>query len=203
MAFDAGQTVDALYLDLSKAFDKVSIAVRLLDKLKSVDSTLGDLRPGSTTTYQVSHRLLLKKLESIDLTPGTTSWLHNYLSDRYFCVRVGSSVSAPQSSLSGVPQGSILGPLLFLLFVNDLPTVVSSPCLMYAADIKLWCTVDTIANYTTLQQDLSNMTEWLDKHMLPVNVDKCVCLHPSRSRRGHSYHLGSLELRASICERDL
>ena len=47
------------------------------------------------------------------------------------------------------------------------------------------------------------MTEWLDKHMLPVNVDKCVCVHLNQTRQGHSYHLGSLELRTSTCERDL
>ena len=172
-AIDAGLGSDVLYLDLSKAFDKVS------------------------------HRILIQKLSEVNLRPGLLPWIHAYLSNRTFCVRVGSSLSQQRPVLSGVPQGSILGPLLFLMYVNDLPRQISSKCLMYADDIKIWRTLNTSLDRVRLQDDLDHVTDWLNEHYLTPNAGKCVCMHVGQRIPGHTYSISGAPLRTSTCERDL
>ena len=104
-------------------------------------------------------------------------WIADYLSDRRFCVRVGSALSTQHLVTSGVPQGSILGPLLFLIYVNELPKIVSSPCLLYADDIKLWRTIATTNDCQMLQDDLNNITSWLQRNKLELNPTKSSTLH--------------------------
>ena len=106
---------DSIYLDFAKAFDRVD------------------------------HRLLVKKLRRYGVSGSLLQWFESYLSDRYQRVTVLGATSEPVRVLSGVPQGSILGPLLFLIYVNDLPTVTtSSPTALFADDTSVFMASDIV-----------------------------------------------------------
>ena len=171
-SIDRGLGVDVVYVDFSKAFDKVS------------------------------HRLLLNKLPTFDIPRQLLVWFENYLNGRKFQVRVYNELSDPRIVTSGVPQGSILGPLLFSLFINDLPDIFKSPCLMYADDLKLWRTIETSSDHDCLQQDLNALTDWSVANKLPINFSKCKTLR-IHSRCGPKYHLGNEQLSFTSHEKDL
>ena len=119
---------DVVYTDFSKAFDIVN------------------------------HSLLLKKLELIGFPPSLKDWVSSYLSNRTQHVLFRNCISKPISVLSGVPQGSHLGPLLFNLFINDLPSVIRhASILMYADDVKLFLSVSNVLDYSYLQYDINNV----------------------------------------------
>ena len=129
-AVDHGSGVDVVYFDFSKAFDRVC------------------------------HSTLLLKLTYFDLGHGLVKWIQDYLQDRYMCVRVYNNRSHTKPVLSGVPQGSILGPLLFILFLNDLPSRISSSCLIYADDVKIWRkTTSDGSHRASLQRDIDQIGE--------------------------------------------
>jgi len=88
-------------------------------------------------------------------------------------VRVRNSFSEWVSVLSGVPQGSVLGPLLFLLFVNDLPDWIRNNIRMFADDTKIWCVVKQVEDNLLLQKDLDSMAEWSEEWLLRFNPEKC------------------------------
>ncbi|VDP92764.1 unnamed protein product [Echinostoma caproni] len=90
------------------------------------------------------------------------NWLQDFLIDRKFCVRVGNSLSGWYSAPSGVPQRSVLGPLLFVVYVNDLSGQLCSPPLMFADDIKIWRTIKDPNDRTSVQADLNNLARWAD-----------------------------------------
>jgi len=85
--------------------------------------------------------------------------------------------------LSGVPQGSVLGPLLFLLFVNDLPDQVINDILMFADDTKVWARIEKIEDSVSLQEDLNRLLEWSEDWLLRFNPEKCKVMHV-----GHQLH---------------
>ncbi|VDP92117.1 unnamed protein product [Echinostoma caproni] len=90
------------------------------------------------------------------------NWLRDFLIDRKFCVRVGKSLSASYSTPSEVPQCSVLGPLLFVVYVNYLSGQLCSPSLMYADDIKIWRTNGDPNVRSFLQADLNNLAQSAD-----------------------------------------
>ena len=122
------QSWDTIYLDLAKAFDKVA------------------------------HKRLLKKVASYGIKGSVLAWITSFLSSRRQCVSVKGSSSAWKPVDSGVPQGSVLGPVLFILYVNDIPELVRSNVWIFADDTKLNAPSD---QSDILQDDLNNLMQWV------------------------------------------
>jgi len=96
---------------------------------------------------------------------------------RYQCVKVNGTLSSWEQVSSGVPQGSVLGPLLFALHVNELPSLVSSKLLMFADDIKLYCRIHSPEDWLILQRDINVLLRWSKYWLLSFNVAKCKVVH--------------------------
>ena len=168
------QPADAVYLDFAKAFDKVS------------------------------HKLLLVKLEAYGFAPELVSWVRSFLTNRRQRVVMGEFVSAWRPVTSGVPQGSVLGPLLFLVYINDMPNVVKSATIkLFADDAKLLMQTGNQDDKDRLQDDLDQLVEWATESELLFNYGKCKVLHVGPKNEQHSYHMSDTPLAASSCERDL
>lgn len=141
---DKGEMVGAVFVDLSKAFDTLS------------------------------HAKLLTKLESYGVKGVELEWFTDYLFDRHICVSYHTSTSLLQPVTTGVPQGSILGPLLFVVFFNDVTDVVKKAKLIkYADDTVLYFgSKDVIVINNTLTDELKCLAEWLDENELLINLKK-------------------------------
>ena len=172
-ALEQGKPIDSLYLDFRKAFDSVP------------------------------HQRLLSKLRSCGITGCAFNWIRAFLTDRQQQVVVGGSESPWSPVSSGVPQGSVLGPLLFLIFINDMPTVVSSTIKMFADDTKVYRPLGSDDDHENLQRDLDAITEWSDIWQLPFNDSKCKVLHVGSYNPEHSYTMRGVPLVKSHVERDL
>lgn len=170
-AHDAGMPTDVLYLDFKGAFD------------------------------QVNGPLLLHKLEHIGLNGKLLKWISAFLSDRKFQVRVGNAFSPVKSVLSGVPQGSVLGPLLFVLYTYDLPKILQAQCLMFADDIKLFG--NPLNCHQTLQTDLNAIHEWSNLWLLPLNPSKCTVLHIGPNNPKNHYNVSTTQIKSTTEQLDL
>lgn len=143
---DDNGQTDAVLLDFSKAFDKVP------------------------------HQRLRLKLHHYGVRGETLDWLGAFLSGRSRRVVCGGSVSSFCPVVSGVPQGTVLGPLLFLVYINDLPSVVSSTTRLFADDSLLYRRITTQVDVESLQNDLDQLQKWEDKWEMCFNPDKCKVL---------------------------
>ena len=109
---------------------------------------------------KVSHSLLVHKLNHYGIVGKINSWIHNFLTGRKQAVIVDGASSETVHVESGVPQGSVLGPTLFLLYINDLPERLSSTARLFANDTACHKTIQSDQDHTALQQDLDRMAEW-------------------------------------------
>lgn len=134
---------DVLFLDFSKAFDKVS------------------------------HCKLLYKLSHYGIRGKTNAWISGFLLDRSQYVSVNGKHSETSPVLSGVPQGSVLGPALFLLYYNDINAEVESTMRLFADDSVLYRTVKTPRDLEILQCDLEKVFQWAVRWDMKFNVSKC------------------------------
>src|SRR5271170_5517985 len=141
-----------IFLDFSKAFDKVP------------------------------HKLLLKKLEAYGIEKDLISLIHSFLSDRTQKVVIDGLASDSVQVSSGVPQGSVLGPLLFLIYINDLPDKIKSKCRLFADDSLIYRKILTELDYLKLQQDLDKVFDWCKKWHMKLNLDKCEHMQVSSKR---------------------
>ena len=139
-----GLQTDVLFLDFSKAFDKVD------------------------------HTLLLHKLEHYGIRGQILLWITDFLSERRQQVIVEGHYSNAAEVTSGVPQGSVLGPLLFSLFINDLPTNVQCNVKLYADDVLLYTTVrmEEDCHKLKLQAYLNSLEQWVKKWNMVINRAK-------------------------------
>ena len=150
---DAGRDVAAVFFDFRKAFDSVP------------------------------HRNLLDRLHQSQLHPLIIDLLHSYLSGRSQSVVVNGYTSEPIKVVSGVPQGSVLGPLLFILYVNSLCSLTfSENCelVMYADDLVLYKTILSEMDWTDFQNDIARVSTWTVENHLTFNTSKCKCMLFSR-----------------------
>uniref|UniRef100_A0A803JXN3 Reverse transcriptase domain-containing protein n=1 Tax=Xenopus tropicalis TaxID=8364 RepID=A0A803JXN3_XENTR len=170
---DAGMAVDVIYLDFAKAFDTVP------------------------------HRRLMIKLRNIGLEHNICNWIENWLKDRVQRVVVNRTFSNWASVVSGVPQGSVLGPLLFNLFINDLEVGIESTVSIFADDTKLCKTISSMQDAAALQSDLTKLENWAANWKMRFNVDKCKVMHFGRNNINANYLLNSSVLGASLMEKDL
>ena len=160
----------------------------------------------------MAHQELLFKLWSLGITGGTWRWLKAYLTDRQQCVSVHNHHSSHLPVISGVPQGSILGSLLFLIlnFVNDLPNeLLSSFILLFADDTKCAKTmiVSDVSDCHFLQADLNRLYQWSQDWNLHFNEEKCVVMHFSTRNALEApifnYNIHGRELLVKNCHCDL
>ena len=147
------------------------LSSNLNDGYVSLVCTL-DMAKGFDT---IPHDILLYKLKHYNFSPASINWFKSYLSDRSQIVKCNSEVSEEKPVNIGVPQGSILGPLLFILYTNDLPSVLKNcKCEKYADDTTLYCKAKTVAEAEQILQDNLNLLEnWFHTNRLPVNASKC------------------------------
>ena len=118
------------------------------------------------------HKHLLYKIKYYGIIGSLIRWVAGFLSNRRQCVVLNGSKSSWQDVKSGVPQGSILRPLLFLIYVNDLPRSISSQVFLFADDTKLIRSISTSADHVQLQTDLDNLAKWCDAWQLNFNATK-------------------------------
>ena len=179
---DEGDGIDVAYLDFRKAFDLVS------------------------------HKHLLYKMSKYGITNQTLNWIKAFLQQRYQRVVIRGSTSENLEVTSGVPQGSVLGPILFLIFINDLPLEVISPLSLFADDSKIFSRIATnnstnrniaVNGNEMLQKDLSTIAEWAKKWKMEFNVDKCKIMHLGNQNPNHTYTMDGINLTTSKEEKDL
>ena len=170
---------DVIYLDFKKAFDTVP------------------------------HHELLSKIWNIGITGSVWLWIREYLTNRVQHVSINGCNSAILPVLSGVPQGSILGPLLFLIFINDLPQYVHySLTLLFADDTKCLSPISSILDCQLLQSELDQLSTWSSEWRLLFNESKCSLLSfTSGSSRNTSnlfpYYINNCEVVACSYHKDL
>ena len=170
---DEDKDVDIIYLDYSKAFDTVP------------------------------HRRLLSKLEAYGITGKVLKWIEAFLTDRKQQVGVRRKSSDWADVISGVPQGSVLGPILFVIYINDLPDIVSSLAKLFADDTKLYNIVGKEGGSQTIQGDLNTLEKWSDTWLLRFNAGKCKCMHMGNSNQNVKYTLNGEVIQDVNEEKDL
>lgn len=166
-----------------------------LDDGNEVCSVFFDIRKAFDS---VPHSLLMRKLSTLELCPHVQHWIHSYLAERSQVVAVGGDQSSPVEVVSGVPQGSVLGPLLFIIYIDDVTSQVSisTSISLFADDIALYRCIRSPADYVVLQSDITAIAMWIEgeKH-LQLHANKCCCMFVSR-KRGHSVTPPPLYVRA-------
>ena len=170
---DDGSPVDVVYLDFQKASDKVP-----------------------------RQRLLLK-LKAHGIGNDVINWMEKWLTHRRQRVIVDGEISNWKSVLSGVPQGSVLGPILFLIYINDLEDDISNKVLKFADDTKVFRKVTNDTDKDILQDDLEKLVKWSEKWQMLLNFGKCKCIHIGHGNMDEEYKMGDAVLGRTTQEKDL
>ena len=158
-ALDHGYGVDAVYLDYMKAFDRVP------------------------------HKRLMEKLHGYGIHGKAHTWISDFLTKGKQRVVVKDATSEWIEVSSGVPQGSVLGPILFLLYVNELPEIVTSGIKMFADDTKMFQVIRSQDDADVLQNNLDSLSEWSDKWLLRFNTSKCKVMHIGYRSSDREYNM--------------
>jgi hypothetical protein len=168
--------VDSIYTDFSKAFDKVD------------------------------HELLIFKLKRYGISGPILNWISSYLSNRTQMVSFDNEFSDPVTITSGVPQGSVLGPLLFIMFINDLPKVLRNcECSVFADDLKIFKKIFDADDSLVLQYNLNQVVNWCKVNGMSLNAKKCsiISFHKSSTSLDFTYKIGNDDLERKTLIRDL
>ena len=138
------QKIDCIYVDFQKAFDSIPI------------------------------NLLIQKISNMGIRGKLLSWITDFLTKRTFCVKIGETISSYKNIASGVPQGSVLGPLLFLIYINVLPEVIRKDVKikLYADDLKIYKCYKTEIDRQNLDLALLKLEQWANKSGLKIAINK-------------------------------
>lgn len=172
-ALEHGEIVHSVFLDFAKVFDTVS------------------------------HTKLLHKLGAYGVRGDVLAWVKAFLSNRSQRVRVGSTFSNSVRVTSGVPQGTVLGPLLFLLYINDLHESIETDCSFFADDAKLYTVCKkTVGTVKTLARSLESVNKWAKTWQLSLSVPKCTVFCFGRAQVVPVYKIGdnSLETQSDVTD---
>jgi len=169
---DGGGSVDVCYMDFMKAFDTVP------------------------------HRRMLAKVHSYGIRGNLLEWIENFLKNRKQRVQVNGTSSEWAKVESGIPQGSVLGPLLFVIYINDLPEAVLSCVKLYADDTKLYRRILTTEDEDVFQADINSLQDWSDKWLLRFHPDKCKTMTVgSRREIPANYYMTAADGKRTALER--
>ena len=169
---DEKECVDVNYLDCEKAFDRVP------------------------------HKRLIAKLKSAGINGRVLGWITKFLEDRRQKVRIRDSESSWLPVHSGVPQGSVLGPVLFIVYINDIVRGLESGISLFADDAKVYRRIATPEDAESLQRDMDRLSEWSRKWLLSFNVAKCKTMHIGHNNPRNDYRLQGNTLDKSDLEKD-
>ena len=173
-AVDKGEAVDILYMDFAKAFDKVP------------------------------YQRLLKKIRAHGIDGRLYNWISSWLQNRRQRVVLNGSFSTWMEVFSGVPQGSVLGPLLFIIFINDIDEGIAIDILRkFADDTKGGQIVTKIEDQQKLQESLNSLLFWSQKWEMEFNVSKCKILHVGKNNPKYEYYMNSQKLQSTESEKDI
>ena len=170
---DQGIPFDCIYLDFAKAFDKVP------------------------------HYRLLRKIEAHGIKGNLLQWLSNFLENRSQAVVINNDSSTSKNVTSGIPQGSVLGPTLFILFINDISNDIESQIRLFADDTKIFRAISETADNTILQADIDKLLAWSNKWQLPFNIDKCKVIHFGQNNDSVNYKMYGNSVVKDESEKDL
>ena len=171
-----GEVVDVVYLDFQKAFDTVP------------------------------HARLIKKLEAYGIDGEMLSWITEYLKNRTQVVTINGESSTIGDVISGIPQGTVLGPLLFVIYINDILDNINSDGLLFADDTKIFRSITCKEDSQTLQDDIDELEKWSDLWLLKFHPDKCHLLTLGKFENivyCHRYKVGGKEIEHVFDEKDL
>ena len=170
---DEGSRVDVIYLDFQKAFDKVP------------------------------HQILILKLKSHGMGNSIINWIEQWLTDRRQRVVVDGEVSSWKSVLCGVPQGSVLLPIILLVYIDDLEEVITGNILKFVDETKLFRKTKEIGDKQKLQEDIDKLVRWSEKWHMLFNCGKCKCIHTGPGNTGMNYEMGGTILSNTVKEKYL
>ncbi len=130
----------------------------------------------------VPHVRLMKKLAKYGIIGKIHNWIYQFLHYREQSIVIEGVASDPVTVLSGIPQGTVLGPILFLCFINDLPATVNLQTRLFADDCLMYRPINCIEDQQALQQDLQNLTDWAATWGMRFNAQKCYILRIARAK---------------------
>ncbi len=189
---------------LSNLLTTVEEWTRILEDKDSIDCVYLDFMKAFDT---VPHLKLPQKLHGYQITGKIHKWIEQFLTGRHQRVMVNGVPSKEESVVSGVPQGSVLGPILFLIFINDLPEVVDVSVRIFADDTKIFNKIGDRNDQEKLQGNLSDLEKWAETWEMKFHPEKCKVLHIGKDQEAFPYKMTAdgnpVELEYTTEEKDL
>ncbi|XP_065683269.1 uncharacterized protein LOC124813894 [Hydra vulgaris] len=187
-----------------------SCATNLLATIDFITLNIKNLTPVDIVLLEfakafdtVPHNRLLLKLRAYGIDGLVLKWIASFLTSRRQRVVKGDIVSDWVEVFSGVPHGSVIGPFLFVVFINDFPDTIKNVSKLYADDIKILSIVNSDLCVKEIQNNLNKAFEWTQDWLLKFNISKCVVMHYGSTNKSYPLFINGIQLHDSKSERDL